>query len=129
MSGYSEKKSLLENEEENEEEPVPPYYEATQHDEPAPTTLKDGRPENAVLGYLYDHRARIPGYGLVKMVMVLNQLDRYTLPIVTTSAGYDLHYGDKSCMKNKTLSDELVKSIDDYNLTDYYKNCTAGEIL
>jgi len=58
----------------------------------------------------------------------LNQLDRYTLPIVTTSAGYDLHYGDKLCMRNKTLPDELGRAMEEYSLTDYFKNCTDSRV-
>ena len=140
MSEYSEEKKLL-------GDGVDPSYEATRQDELFPAPLKEGQSGsgNGFLSYLHDHRASIPGYGLVNMVMgssvyalyvlfallvayLLNQLDRYTLPIVTTSAGYDLHYGDLACMKNKSLPEELVQAIEEYKLTDFYKNCTADSV-
>jgi hypothetical protein len=77
-------------------------------------------PRNAVLEFFSTHRASIPGYGMLKMlkgsslyslyvlfillmVYLTNQLDRYTLPIVTSSSGYDLQYGDVYCIKNKQI--------------------------
>lgn len=128
MSQDSEKKKLLGEGDEptgvspppkyddSPPEPEPPSYQ--QVEEPDSTS---SRPHGKVMGYLYDHRATIPGYGMIQMIRgvsiyslyvllalllayLLNQLDRYTLPIVTTSAGYDLQYGDRSCMKNRNLS-------------------------
>ena len=75
------------------------------------------RPRNAALDFLVKHREKIPGYGMMRMVRqsgvyslyvlgcllvvyLINQLDRYTLPIVTTSMGPDLRYGDKTCQPN-----------------------------
>lgn len=94
------------------------------------------RPENGVLAFLYDHRASIPGYGMLQMLKqssvyslyvlaalllayLLNQLDRYTLPIVTSSSGYDLRYGDLSCMKNRHISKHMFE---EYDIT---KNITS----
>ena len=125
----------------------PPRYEnsppeldpqADKNEEAEPGASTTVRPSGKVMGYLYDHRASIPGYGMIKMIQgvsiyalyvlfamllayLLNQLDRYTLPIVTTSAGYDLQYGDKSCMKNRKLSEDVFA---DNNLTQFVPICT-----
>lgn len=98
--------------------PPPPPYGSTQ--QPAP---EDGYhlPSNKFLRYIYLHRKSIPGYGMIYLVRnvklyalyvllmmliayLLNQLDRYTLPIVTKSAGYDLRYGELVCMKTHNKS-------------------------
>ena len=147
MAEYSEKKKLLEEDKESPSSP-PPTYVTTQPEKP-PLPFSSGedsnRPNNKILGYLYDHRARIPGYGLLNMVMgssiyalyvlfallvayLLNQLDRYTLPIVTASAGYDLHYGDRSCMQNRSLPEDFLKMMKKNDLTDYFDNCTATDV-
>ncbi len=143
MAERSEKKKLLQ---EDEEDPAPPaYYDSPKSVQEGYTVEEKGRPSNAFFGYLYDNRSKIPGYGLINMVMgssfyamyvlfallvayLLNQLDRYTLPIVTTSAGYDLHYGDESCMQNKSLPDSFITAMKNNNLTDYFKNCTADDV-
>lgn len=69
---------------------------------------------HGALRYVYEHRRLVPGYGTVQLfkksrpyaiyvlfmlllVYLTNQLDRYTLPIVTTTVGADLRYGDRSC--------------------------------
>ena len=116
-----EKEKLLdyENKDDEDDTVVPPAapYGSTQ--QPTPEGYL---PSNRFLRYIYLHRKSIPGYGVVYMVRnvkiyalyvllmmliayLLNQLDRYTLPIVTKSAGYDLRYGDLVCMKthNKTV--------------------------
>ena len=81
---------------------------------------------------LYDNREKIPGYGVLRMVTqgrlyslyvllallvvyLLNQLDRYTLPVVTTSVGPDLRYGDKTCQVNPHV-----------NKTALADNCTTN---
>ena len=68
---------------------------------------------------VYTNRARIPGYGLwrlfrqaslyslyVLIIMLcaylLNQLDRYTLPITAKYVGFDLKFGDLRCLPNFT---------------------------
>lgn len=100
----------------------------------------DQRPRNAVLGYIYDHRSSIPGSGMLMllkgssvyalyvllillMAYLLNQLDRYTLPIVTPFAGYDLKYGDLACMKNRQVDQSVFDSLNiTSNLTDICTN-------
>ena len=117
-----EREKLLDYESKDEDDdtvvPPPPPYGSTQ--QPAP---EDGHylPKNEFLRYIYLHRKRIPGYGMIYMVRnvrlyalyvllmmllayLLNQLDRYTLPIVTKSAGYDLRYGELVCMKTHNKS-------------------------
>lgn len=86
---------------------------------------------------LYDNREKIPGYGVLKMVTqgrlyslyvllallavyLLNQLDRYTLPVVTTSVGPDLRYGDKTCQANPHVNKTMLM---DSGFST--KNCTA----
>lgn len=100
-----------------------------------------GRPKNAALAWLYDHRKKIPGYGLLRLVKgasiyslyvlfvllmayLLNQLDRYTLPIVTSDSGYDLQYGDRECMKNRQLSQEIF---DEFNITSNVTDICTDE--
>ena len=125
-----EKERLLDYESGEEEETViPPSapYDSTvqQGDDEVP-------PDNKCLRFLYVHRKSIPGYGLINMVRhvkvyalwvlllmlvayLLNQLDRYTLPIVTKSAGYDLKYGDVICMK--THNETVLGLFDPNNIT------------
>lgn len=129
----SEEKDRLLDYESKEDETVipPPPYGSTQ--EPDDKSL----PNNKYLRFIYVHRESIPGYGVISMVRyvkvyalyvllmmliayLLNQLDRYTLPIVTKSAGYDLKYGDLVCMKthNKTAlalfdTADITKNISD----------------
>ena len=86
---------------------------------------------NRMVAFIKTHRTSIPGYGMLKMlkgsslyslyalfilllVYLTNQLDRYTLPIVTSSAGYDLGYGDVYCFENTQISGKLFKK---YNVT------------
>ena len=124
-----EREKLLDYESRDEDDTViPPAapYGSTQQQQ-----LEDHPPSNSFFHYIYVHRKSIPGYGLVHMVRhvkiyalyvllmmliayLLNQLDRYTLPIVTKSAGYDLHYGDLVCMvtHNKTV----LHAIDEYDI-------------
>ena len=127
MSEEDERKQLIKG----DESPVP--YSADDYSQPPPAAEK--RPDNSCLAWFYDHRASIPGYGMLKLIKgasvyslyvlfvllmayLLNQLDRYTLPIVTTDVGYDLKYGDLVCMKNRNISQG---TFDDYNIT---KNIT-----
>ena len=122
-----EKKRLLGG---ADEEP-PPAYTGLPPKGPLSEQEQDEKPQNKVLLFLYEHRSSIPGYGMIRMVRgvsvyalyvlvamllayLLNQLDRYTLPIVTTSAGYDLQYGDLLCMKNRKIPQNIF---DDYNIT------------
>lgn len=111
-----EKDALLVNEDQANYDTKPPT------DTP-PTVYTDAE---GIKGYIYNHRTRIPGYGVYRMirnvrpyalwvlfamlvVFLLNQLDRYTLPIVTPAVGYDLQYGDKVCMANRHLNDSILK--------------------
>lgn len=135
-----EKEKLLdyESRDEEEEEPViPPSapYGSTQVPE-------DGNR----FRFLYHNREKIPGYGVYMMVRqvrlyalyvllmmliayLLNQLDRYTLPIVTKSAGYDLGYGDIVCMEthNETLLDLFKEYNVSKDVTDLCSNDTKTE--
>lgn len=94
---------------------------------------------NSLGNFFYKNREKIPGYGMLRMlrqsgiyplyvllamlvVYLLNQLDRYTLPIVTTSVGADLRYGDKTCQDNPHVNSTAFK---DANFTgDCTKNFT-----
>ena len=75
------------------------------------------RQQNSLVSFVTRNKEKIPGYGMWTMVRrsgvyplyvllallvvyLFNQLDRYTLPIVTTSMGPDLRYGDKTCQVN-----------------------------
>lgn len=127
----SEKESLLNGDPSGSEKADhPPSYES--HERPSqPPVDEPNPPSNGAVAYLYNHRTSIPGYGLLKlakgssvyslyvlgvllMVYLLNQLDRYTLPIVTTRAGYDLKYGDEFCMVNTKVSQD---TFDEFNIT------------
>lgn len=56
---------------------------------------------------------------ILLMVYLTNQLDRYTLPIVTSSAGYDLRYGDIYCFKNRQYPNKLFEEFGiGKNITD-----------
>lgn len=125
-----EKEQLLHYESRDEEDDivVPPAapYGSTQQ-----PTSEGNMPSNHFLRYIYVHRKSIPGYGVVYMARnvklyalfvllmmliayLLNQLDRYTLPIVTKSAGYDLRYGELVCMK--THNKAVLHAIDEYDI-------------
>lgn len=124
-SSSSETKKLLDDEGAKEAYGTEQPFEG---DGPKPS-------RNPVVEFVMTHRTSIPGYGMLKMlkgsslyslyvlfillmVYLTNQLDRYTLPIVTPSAGYDLHYGDIYCFKSRQVSSKLFK---EYNIT---KNIT-----
>ena len=112
----SDKKQLLGDGE--GDMPDPPKYGSGEPEvDVYASSEKSSGPCSCLTDFLYTHRASIPGYGMLKMlkasslyslyvlfillmVYLINQLDRYTLPIVTSSAGYDLQYGDKYCMKS-----------------------------
>ena len=57
--------------------------------------------------------------GLLLITYLLNQLNRYTLPITTISVAQDLHYGDKACMLSSSnlsscsISDDLKDTLTD----------------
>lgn len=129
MSGDNETKKLLED----EEAPGPYGSESPPLGERKAEEVdhQESPISNPVLAFLSLHRTSIPGYGMIKMlkasslyslyvlfillmVYLTNQLDRYTLPIVTSSAGYDLKYGDQYCFKNKHIPSEVFK---EYNIT------------
>ena len=88
---------------------------------------------NKITAFLYKHREKIPGYWTLQLILrpypsyvlvmmliayLLNQLDRYTLPVVTTHVGAELHYGDKSCRANPNISAGV------WNNTDLFPNAT-----
>lgn len=130
MSGNNETKKLLED-----EEARGPYSSES------PSPGEEAPNRNSVLVFLSTHRTSIPGYGMLKMlkasslyslyvlfillmVYLTNQLDRYTLPIVTSSAGYDLKYGDQYCFKNTRISSEVFKK---YNITKDITDICSSE--
>ena len=94
-----------------------------------------------VMGFFYKHREVIPGYGMGQMLKkaglyslyvlfallvayLLNQLDRYTLPIVATAVGRDLKYGDKGCEVNPHVSSHIFE---ESNATHLKKLCTSDD--
>lgn len=131
MSGSNETKKLL-----DDEEASGPYGSNEALSSPPVGKRPSSPPRNRLVVFLSTHRSSIPGYGMLKMlkgsslyslyvlfillmVYLTNQLDRYTLPIVTTSAGYDLQYGDRYCFKNRQLPSKVFKEYDIYeNITD-----------
>ena len=138
-ASLEEKEGLLDYESRDEDEtvipPAAPYGSTQQTDD-------ENLPDNKCLRFFYVHRKSIPGYGLIQMVRhvkiyalyvllmmliayLLNQLDRYTLPIVTKSAGYDLKYGDIVCMEthNKTVSNLFEQ----YNITSDITDMCSNE--
>ena len=119
MDQDDEKKELLASEDKEES---PPLYGASVNKPEGVSVNTETRPIKG--GFIFRHRDKIPGYGVYRMirgvkpyalyvllmmllVYLLNQLDRYTLPIVTTSVGYDLRYGDKVCMANRQLNSTI----------------------
>ena len=89
--------------------------------------------------FFYKHREIIPGYGMWQLLRkggvyplyvlfallvayLLNQLDRYTLPVVATAVGGDLHYGDKGCEVNPHVSSHIF---DESNATHLKDLCTV----
>jgi len=124
-----EKQNLLVNEDVQPED-EPPNYGSVVGAGPAEA------PEQEVV-VVKRWYSNVPGYGVYRMILnvhpyshfvlvmmllvyLLNQLDRYTLPVVTTSIGYDLQYGDKVCMKNKNISSTILNAAG--NLTKF---CTV----
>lgn len=95
---------------------------------------------NSVVQFFHKHKEKIPGHGMLQLVKrggvyplyvllallvvyLLNQLDRYTLPIVTTSVGPDLRYGDKTCQVNPHVSSTMLE--DAGYFTNFTKKCTS----
>lgn len=91
---------------------------------------------NNLAYFFHKNRDKIPGNGMLMMlrqsgiyslyvllamlvVYLLNQLDRYTLPIVTTSVGADLRYGDKTCQPNPHVNSS---ELNDANFTEACKD-------
>eukprot|EP00118_Oscarella_pearsei_P019960 m.214851 g.214851 ORF g.214851 m.214851 type:complete len:553 (+) comp39821_c0_seq1:96-1754(+) len=68
---------------------------------------------------------------ILLVVYLLNQLDRYTLPIVAKPVAQDLKYGDQKCMGNssnyyyKKFEDNTSDTIDDA-CGDLFKNTTLN---
>ena len=140
----SEKEQLLDGGSRRSYSSDPPPYESQEKPVSQPPVTEDAEPSppsNGCLAYIYNHRGSIPGYGLLKlargssvyslyvlgvllMVYLLNQLDRYTLPIVTTHAGYDLKYGDQFCMVNTKVSQD---TLDEFNITTNITSVCTNE--
>ncbi len=122
MENDDEKKELLVNDETANLSSPPTYGASVQAPRPAEDHI-----EVADKGsFIFRHRHVIPGYGVYRMirgvkpyahwvllmmllVYLINQLDRYTLPIVVTEVGYDLGYGDEICMANKRLNHTVLE--------------------
>lgn len=45
---------------------------------------------------------------LLLLAYLLNQLDRYTLAIVTKPAAQEIHYGEQGCMKNESIPVNVI---------------------
>lgn len=129
-----EKKELLVNDEHAESTSTSPssYGTATTKDQAISPSPESGQAVKR--SFLYKHKEKIPGYGVYRMirgvkpyahwvllmmllVYLINQLDRYTLPIVVTEVGYDLKYGDKICMVNRELNSTEMDEAKRLNLT------------
>ena len=95
-----------------------------------------------VKGFLHRHKEKIPGYGMLQLVKqggvyslyvllallvvyLFNQLDRYTLPIVTTSVGRDLRYGDKTCQSNPHVNSSLLEEAK--SLFNFTADCGSAD--
>ncbi|XP_064395524.1 MFS-type efflux pump MSMEG_3705-like isoform X2 [Halichondria panicea] len=119
-----EKKELLVNDEVADLSSPPSYGTSEGASRPAEDTI-NSEPTVIKGGFIFRHRHVIPGYGVYRMirgvkpyahwvllmmllVYLINQLDRYTLPIVVTEIGYDLEYGDEMCMVNKELNHTVL---------------------
>lgn len=121
-----EKKSLLEADEAKEDEsrsPIQQEYGSSNSSEDGsptePEPVPDCIADTPLLVKIYRGRSRIPGYGLWRlfrqasayslfvlfvmlMAYLLNQLDRYTLPITAKYVGFDLKFGELRCLPNFT---------------------------
>lgn len=110
----SEKEPLLSSSEKQATEPV----------------SKEGTARTSLPKWLHN----VPGYGLLLLVKktkpyslyvlfmmlmayLFNQLDRYTLSIVTTLSGPDVGYGDYGCIARPQFARVL-------NVSNYCKNIT-----
>ena len=115
MSEENEKRPLLSTEQTKE----------TQINEGNYGAAADGAvgPQSAP-GWWERNREKVPGYGMLRLARrsglyslfvlavllvayLLNQLDRYTLPVVTSSMGPDIGYGDKTCQVNPHVNSSL----------------------
>ncbi len=107
---------------------------------------RDAYEGNKALNYIYVHRAHIPGYGTWRLLKnakpyalyvlfallvayLLNQLDRYTLPVVTSTVGADLHYGDKSCGANPDIDSSWLNASNTSMTECHYFNNTPCDNL
>ena len=131
-----QKKLLSESGREDSSDSIDSYGSAEQ--EPQEDQHEVAAEENRFAGnkvavFLYKHRKKIPGYWTFQLILrpypayvlvmmlvayLLNQLDRYTLPVVTTHVGAELHYGDKSCRPNPNIPPGV------WNHTDLFPNAT-----
>lgn len=129
MAEPDDKKELLRS-----GEKVSPYGSASSIDSKddderhlSEVAAEDGGACSSLRRFIYAHRSSIPGYGAVQLLRkakpyalyvlfmlliayLLNQLDRYTLPVVTTTVGADLEYGDKSCRANPDLESSWLNA-------------------
>lgn len=120
MSKEGEKRPLLENEKKINDD----YSSgsARQEQQPQQPGSSSAVACNPLVSFVRRNKSKVPGYGMWRLlrhgglyplvvltvllaVYLLNQLDRYTLPIVTTSMGPDLRYGDKTCQSNPHFND------------------------
>ncbi len=107
---------------------------------------EDAPKGNKIQQFLYEHRKSIPGYGTAQLIRkaepyalyvlfallvayLLNQLDRYTLPVVTSTVGAELEYGDKACRANPDLKSYwLDASNTSLTRCPYYNNTPCDNI-
>lgn len=112
--------------------------------EEAKPLLPDPSVEVETTGFFHKYSHLIPGYATLQLLRkarpyalyvlfamliayLLNQLDRYTLPITATSVGIDLRYGDKSCMVNPSVTSQMLN---ESRLHDNFTaTCTSNDYV
>lgn len=141
----SEKKSLLAEEEKADKGEQPQVdYGSSSSSGSVESAVEDIPPDCIVnspfLVKIYLNRKRIPGYGLwsllrqaslysiyvlivLLIVYLLNQLDRYTLPITIKYIGFQIGFGNLSCLPNFTLMDDY-KVPRSFVYDELMKNCS-----
>ncbi|XP_022326868.2 MFS-type efflux pump MSMEG_3705-like isoform X1 [Crassostrea virginica] len=66
---------------------------------------------------------------ILLVTYLLNQLDRYMLAISSKAMAQEIHFGDKACMKNSSVSDSALGGIKCEKLTSEYscRNATNNQ--
>lgn len=78
---------------------------------------------NVLMGYVQVFRKAKP-YSLYVLFIILiayliNQFDRYALPIVSKDMAQEIHFGDKSCMPLQNASKSYVSKCTSLNETRF----------